>query len=444
MPKKKTTSRPKSRKKNLKRPQSKNIVIVLSFLVILGLLIFGLSYIKNTISVESQKSESDTTIAEKPVKPKKADSSADLNKKIAEVDGLISQSFFNLGLSKKNIVKKSSIQKKSGSYKWKFTDQELSVSDNLSKQKIISNLQKKLKTDNTKLGFYTLDDHLYSEVSVNGYQTHKLRFIFDYDKKAKLEEKKKEKVVASIKKEKTKDKEIVKKEKAVFSGKKAKISIIVDDIGQDRRSIDKLISISPKLTFAILPHLPYSRYSADRAKKVGSDILLHLPMEPKSVSGYNADDAGEGVLMVGQTKSEIVRIVSDNLSAVPYAIGVNNHMGSKFTENGELMELVLRELSKKGLFYVDSQTSGKSKGYSLAKQMGMKSAYRDVFLDRKDLGKDYVKKQLRSLVKKAKKRGYAVGICHPYSQTIQALKEELPKLGDSVEISSISSILNQY
>lgn len=439
MPKKKTNpSKTKRRKRRTRRHPRKNYVIVLCFLFVLGLSIYSLSYIRNFINTPSKVPVPTQSEIEN-------DSSRALSfdQKLSIVESNIHKSLLNLGLSKKNIKKRNVIYKKSDNFSWKFTNQEVSVSKSISKDDILEEFQKSFRGEDTKLGFYTIDGDFFSEVSVDGYQTHIIKF--DFFKKKDIEPKiSKEKKVGSIIKDI--DKNTGKEARALkdFSRKKVKIAIIVDDIGQDRKSIEKLISISPKLSFAVLPHLPYSKYASDRARGVGSDVLLHLPMEPKIVSGYNADDAGEGVLLVGQSKSDIIKTITQNLSSVPNAVGVNNHMGSKFTENGELMGLVLEHLKEKGLFYVDSQTSAKSAGFKLAKSLGMKSAYRDVFLDIKDKGKKYVKKQLKTLVKKAKKRGYAIGICHPYPQTIEALNEELPKLGKYVEISSVSSILNYY
>ena len=162
----------------------------------------------------------------------------------------------------------------------------------------------------------------------------------------------------------------------------------------------------------------------------------------KASSGYSADDAGEGVLFVGQPKDKILDQLNYNLDSVPNVIGVNNHMGSKFTENEELMRLVMLNLKNKGLFWVDSLTTPRSVGYSIARDEGVKTAKRDVFLDSKTKGKSYVKSQLKKLIAKAEKNGYAIGICHPYPQTIQALSEEIPKFNGNIEITPVKSLLN--
>ena len=209
----------------------------------------------------------------------------------------------------------------------------------------------------------------------------------------------------------------------------------------DKHSADRLSAISNGLTFSILPNLPHTTYVADVAKKNDIEVMLHLPMEPKTISGYNASDAGEGVLMVGQTKQAILKSLDRDLGAVPGAVGVNNHMGSKFTESHELMELVLERLKSRGMFFVDSLTTPNSQGYEVTREIGMKGARRDYFLDDKSKGKDYVKDQIAKLVAKSEKKGFAVGICHPYPNTIEALKEELPEISKKVQLVPVSEIL---
>ena len=166
-------------------------------------------------------------------------------------------------------------------------------------------------------------------------------------------------------------------------------------------------------------------------------------MEPKLKSGYTADDAGEGVLLLGQTKEDIISTLNNNISSMPGAVGVNNHMGSKFTENEELMKLIMKTIKEKDLIFVDSLTSPRSKGYDVARDLGVRTARRDIFLDDKNRGKSYVKRQLRKLVATAQKNGYAIGICHTYPQTIEALREEIPKISEEVNITPVNKLLNQ-
>lgn len=220
-----------------------------------------------------------------------------------------------------------------------------------------------------------------------------------------------------------------------------KVAIIVDDIGMSKGPIDKLIELPAPVTLAVLPNLPYSRYAAEAARNKGLDVMLHLPMEPMESSGYTGSDAGEDALLVGLPKEAVLAKLDENLSSVPYIKGVNNHMGSKFMENQELMDMVLEEIDGRGLFFIDSLTSSGTVGYKTALKMGMKTGKRDVFLDDSSKDAAYVKSQIEKLVGIAEKNGYAVGICHPYPGTVEALTEMMPQIDGRVDIVPVSSIL---
>lgn len=242
----------------------------------------------------------------------------------------------------------------------------------------------------------------------------------------------------SEKKAESKDKKAVQ-----HGGIKPRVAIIVDDIGQHKEPIDRLLELEGPLTFAILPNLPYSKYAAEKAHAKGWDVILHLPMEPMESSGYTGQDAGEDALLVGQSKEAMLAQLDKNLASFPNIEGVNNHMGSKFMENDELMELVLERINSKGLYFVDSLTTARSVGYKKAADMGMRTVKRDVFLDLSSKGPDYVKSQLYKLVEISEKNGHAVGICHPYNATIEALAEYMPVLEDEVEMSNASDVVSR-
>ena len=221
--------------------------------------------------------------------------------------------------------------------------------------------------------------------------------------------------------------------------KRPGVVLIIDDLGGDKESIDRLLRIKQPLNLAVLPYLPHSRYAARAAYRGGKDVILHLPMEPKYSSGYTADDAGEGVLLLGFSIDQIREELRRNIMAVPNIAGVNNHMGSKFMENEEPVRTVIKELKARGLYFVDSFTTPDSRGYSVAKQLGVKTLKRDVFIDQSERGKEYTMEQLDRLVRIAEKNGIAVGIGHPYPETIDALAEYMPRVEEKVEFMKISA-----
>ena len=156
------------------------------------------------------------------------------------------------------------------------------------------------------------------------------------------------------------------------------ITVIIDDIGFDLRVVEELARIRAPIAFAILPHTPHAVEAAGFLHRAGKEVLLHLPMEPHS---YPAEDPGRGALFVDMDDAAIARQIAADLSAVPYASGVNNHMGSRFMEDEARLAVVMRELAKRDLFFVDSMTTPRSRARSAAARAGVRFAARAVFID---------------------------------------------------------------
>lgn len=219
---------------------------------------------------------------------------------------------------------------------------------------------------------------------------------------------------------------------------KPRVAIVIDDMGQDMKQLRELLEINAPISFAVLPFLPHSKDIANEARLHNRDILLHLPMEPKD---YTHNDPGKGALLTDMPETLVAEQTKRDIDAVPYAMGINNHMGSLFTEDERLMKVVLKIAKTKNLFFLDSKTTNKSVGYKLAKEMGLKAASRQVFLDNTE-DADYIKKQIEELVKIAKKKGSAIAIGHPHKATIAALKEMIPIVDKDVDVVALSSLID--
>jgi len=215
---------------------------------------------------------------------------------------------------------------------------------------------------------------------------------------------------------------------------KPRLAIVIDDMGPDIRKLREIISIGEPVTIAVMPNMRYSKEVSKEASKSGFDVIVHMPMEPKDPEGHNPGDA----LLVAMTPEEISAKMEEGLKTVPDAIGLNNHMGSKFTESIEAMRTVLKLVKKKEMLFLDSRTSSDTVGRKVARELKVRNAERNVFLDNtRDV--QYIKNQLVEAARIAKKRGKAVAIGHPYPETIKALAEALPEL-DGVELVPISEI----
>lgn len=203
------------------------------------------------------------------------------------------------------------------------------------------------------------------------------------------------------------------------------IAIIIDDMGSSLKEAEDLMNIGVPLTFSVIPGLRQAREVAEAVHAGGYDVMLHIPMEPHDYPARRLETNG---LLLAHSEGEIEKRMKDYFRAVPYAAGANNHMGSRFTEDRDKMLVVLEMLRAKGMFFVDSMTTPKSVGLSLSRELGLHATARSApFLDN---SQDVVavKAQLGALEKLARKRGSAVGICHPHRTTIQALAEELPRM----------------
>lgn len=216
-------------------------------------------------------------------------------------------------------------------------------------------------------------------------------------------------------------------------------AIIIDDLGQDLAAARKLLDLPYPLTFSVLPHLVHSARTAEEAHTRGREVMLHLPMEPEP--GAPAGP-GPGEIKVGMSGGEVERIVAGDLGTVPYARGVNNHMGSRATADAALMAEVMGSLAGRRLFFVDSRTTKETVALGAARRAGVPAFYRSVFLDDTETV-PYSLGQLRQFRRVIEEKGAAIAIGHPYHSTIEALREFLPELeADDIQLVPASELVS--
>lgn len=211
-----------------------------------------------------------------------------------------------------------------------------------------------------------------------------------------------------------------------------KVAIIIDDLGNSLETARLFIEFPYPITFSILPKTPRATEIGLEAVEEGNGVMLHLPMEAE----IGNEKLGDGAILTTMNEEEIRRQVEEDLAFLPMASGVNNHMGSKASGDLRVVKAVIKVLQKKDLFVVDSWTSPASVFYITAKHMQVPSAKRDVFLDNEH-DVSYIKEQIKQLLALAKKNGLAIGIGHPYLETIQALNESL----DAFEKAGVDFVL---
>lgn len=215
---------------------------------------------------------------------------------------------------------------------------------------------------------------------------------------------------------------IVKRE--VAKAQKGKIAIVLDDWGYNTKNLDLLRQIKVPLTLSILPFHVYSRTVAEFAHRNKLHVMIHMPMEPKNKERVGLEPR---TLMTYMGSETINRTLNEAFENIPYAEGINNHMGSLATEDEALITEVFHFVKKKNLFFLDSQVTTRSVCFRLSKEMGIKFTRRSVFLDNSS-DQEYIKNQLAELTTLSDKHGRAIGIGHDRGTTIKVLVEEIPKL----------------
>ncbi len=202
------------------------------------------------------------------------------------------------------------------------------------------------------------------------------------------------------------------------------IAIIIDDFGYNMgETVRKLIEFPVPLSYSIIPGLPYSKKLARLLHEKGKTVLIHMPMEP--LQGQVESDGY--TLLTALPSDEIESRVRRAVEDVPFATGLNNHMGSRATTDSTLLAAAFAELKQHKLFYVDSRTNSQSIAYDMALAAGIPALKNTLFLDAVDDSAHVAMKLLR-LADTARKKGRAVGIGHPRKNTLAALQALIPIL----------------
>jgi hypothetical protein len=221
---------------------------------------------------------------------------------------------------------------------------------------------------------------------------------------------------------------------------KKKVAIIVDDMGQSLKAINDVCSLKKPLTISILPFSPLAREVSRIAHQNDLEVMLHLPLE--SVNSQEGSST-EGIVRSEMSEEEIAKTVRADLEQVPYIVGVNNHMGSKITADEKIIRIILQCLKERNLYFIDSLTTSRSKAYKVAQRLRIRSGYRHIFLDAENEEPRVIRDRLMELFRIAQRKGEAIGICHPYQETLEVLRENL-HLADkyNVEIVPASRVVH--
>ncbi len=201
-------------------------------------------------------------------------------------------------------------------------------------------------------------------------------------------------------------------------GYRGKLSILIDDVGMNTQTADIFGEIKKPVSFATIPFLPRSSEATKKLRNYGFEVILHMPM---AGSNDSLNSRTEGIIMPEMTKEEVYTRFDKAIADVGEMKGFNNHMGSRFTEDAFQMKSLLKYAKNKNMFYIDSKTTSKNKGYAIAKELGVPTYYCSKFLDNSKEVED-IKKEIKSAVKMAKDGGKLLAIGHYHKNMAVALK----------------------
>ncbi|XOC40418.1 divergent polysaccharide deacetylase family protein [Haemophilus influenzae] len=219
-----------------------------------------------------------------------------------------------------------------------------------------------------------------------------------------------------------------------FSFAQSKLAIVIDDVGYHLKEDAAIFAMPREISVAIIPAAPYARARNQEAKSQGRDILIHMPMQP--VSAVKIEDGG---LHLGMSAAQVNDRVNTAKNIVRDAIGMNNHMGSAATADPQLMTYLMTALQEKHLFFLDSRTIGKSIAGKIAKEQGVRSLDRHIFLDDSNEFAD-VQRQFKAAIHYARKHGSAIAIGHPRANTIAVLQAGLNNLPEDIQLVGMGNL----
>lgn len=345
-----------------------------------------------------------------PVYEEVYSTTADLRDGIREIDYAIYESVYRNGPRKTDVFFLDVQPRHQNGYAWDFTellvkcpdaDSAAGFQESIARE--LAALRREIRVRKEKIS----DSRSILHVFAKGFHTHKITLTFDYHEPS-------------------------------VGDARPRIAIIIDDLGYDSDMAFSFIRLDLPLSFSILPCAPFTDLVAQEANRAGCEILLHLPMEPKK---YPSINPGPGAVFLSMDEHEIRQILDKDLKEIPGVCGVNNHMGSSFTEDREKMLVVLKELKKRRLFYIDSRTTRGTVGLKLARDIGLPAARRNVFLDN-DLTPKAIRLQMERLLNMARHSGSAIGIGHPHIETLKVLEEYSPKIKAEFQIVPVSELVS--
>ncbi|MCG7406110.1 divergent polysaccharide deacetylase family protein [Paenibacillus sp. ACRRX] len=223
---------------------------------------------------------------------------------------------------------------------------------------------------------------------------------------------------------------------------KKSVAIVIDDFGNKMKGTELMLKLPVHITVAVMPFLQTSVADAKLAHQMGHEVIVHMPMEPKS---GKASWLGPGAILSSQSDEEIEKRIRTAIDAVPHAVGMNNHMGSKITGDKRVMRVVLRVIKEKGMYFLDSKTNYRSVIGEVAKEIGVPVVNNQIFLD--DVySESHVTKQWSKVLDQLKSSAACITIGHVGAgglKTAAVLHRQVPQAMKDVHFVRISELVKR-
>ncbi|BAE75466.1 Divergent polysaccharide deacetylase [Sodalis glossinidius str. 'morsitans'] len=216
-----------------------------------------------------------------------------------------------------------------------------------------------------------------------------------------------------------------------------KLAIVIDDFGYRPATENQVLAMPVNVSIAVLPDAPYAREMALKAHRQRREILIHLPMAPLSKQPLERN-----TLTPAMSRDQVSDIIQQATQKVPYAVGLNNHMGSAMTSSLSGMQHVMQALSHYSYYFLDSVTIGNSQAVPASAGTGVRVLKRQVFLDDTANEAD-IRHQFNRAVALARRNGFAIAIGHPHPATVRVLQQMLPSLPGDIVLVRPSMLLNE-
>ncbi|ALS23298.1 MULTISPECIES: divergent polysaccharide deacetylase family protein [Paenibacillus] len=219
-------------------------------------------------------------------------------------------------------------------------------------------------------------------------------------------------------------------------------AIVIDDFGNNMFGTKEMMNLPFPITVAVMPFLPTTKRDAEWAHQAGHEVIVHMPMEPKS--GNKDKWLGPGAITTDLAEEEIRRRINAAIDDVPHAVGINNHMGSKVTADARIIRIILEECQKRGMYFLDSHTNYRSIVSKTASKVGVPCIENHIFLD--DINtREHIYKQITLLQEHLKDHDQCVAIGHvgTRKKTAAVLGDVIPKLKKEIQFLPVSALVKK-